>query len=188
MRSWCKAGTAAGLVLGVLALCAVPAGATIYERGTYSEDFEETFVDCGITIHEVGHVDGRYRLREGKGKTAGAFFGHDRFTLETTLTNTANDEFVTLRAHAIFNEIKATRISGTIFEFEAVEAGVPFSMYDSDGTLVARDRGSIHHHAIFDVEDDDVPGAIHIEELDPEVHGPHPGFDDFCGLLLDQIG
>ena len=91
-------------------------------------------------------------------------------------------------SNAVFNEIRAKRLSGNIFEFDAVEAGQPFRLFDSVGNLVAVDRGSIHHHAVFDTEGDDIVGAVLIEELEPEVHGPHPGFDDFCGLITPLIG
>jgi hypothetical protein len=53
---------------------------------------------------------------------------------------------------------------------------------------VARDRGSGRFHILFDTEGDDVPGGIFIEEFPPAVHGPHPGFDDFCGLITPLIG
>ena len=74
-----------------------------------------------------------------------------------------------------------------MFEFWAVEAG-QFRMYDSAGRLVARDRGSVQFHILFDTEGDDVPGGVSVEEFPPEVHGPHPGFDDFCGLITPLIG
>ena len=41
---------------------------------------------------------------------------------------------------------------------------------------------------MFDTGGDDVLGATLVEELEPEVHGPHPGFDDFCGLVGGLIG
>ena len=41
---------------------------------------------------------------------------------------------------------------------------------------------------MFDTEGDDVPGGIFVEELGADVHGPHPGFDDFCGLITPLIG
>ena len=53
---------------------------------------------------------------------------------------------------------------------------------------MARDRGNVHFRILFDTEGDDVPGGILVEELEPEVHGPHPGFDDFCGLITPLIG
>ena len=53
---------------------------------------------------------------------------------------------------------------------------------------MARDRGSVHHHILFDTEGDDLPGGIFVEDLGADVHGPHPGFDDFCGLITPLIG
>ena len=94
---------------------------------------------------------------------------------------------MTITANASFNEIRAKRVEGTVFEFWAVEAG-QFRLYDSDGRLVARDRGSVQYHILFDTEGDDVPGGKLIEEFPPKVHGPHPGFDDFCGLITPLIG
>ena len=95
---------------------------------------------------------------------------------------------MTIVGNAVFNETKAIPLGGNRFEFTAVEAGRPFTLYDSAGRVVARDRGSIHHHAVFDTGGDDVIGATLVEELEPEVHGPHPGFDDFCGLVGGLIG
>jgi hypothetical protein len=46
----------------------------------------------------------------------------------------------------------------------------------------------VHHHILFDTEGDDVPGGIFVEDLCEDVHGPHPGFDDFCGLITPLIG
>jgi hypothetical protein len=87
----------------------------------------------------------------------------------------------------VFNELRATRVEGSIFEFEAVEAG-QFRLYDSGGRLVARARGDVRFRILFDTEGDDIPGGIFIEELSAEAHGPHPGFDDFCGLITPLIG
>ena len=77
----------------------------------------------------------------------------------TAPTNVDTGAFVTITGNAIFNEIKATHLTGNVFEFDAVEAGQPFELYDSNGNLVARDRGSIHHHAVFDTGGDNVPGG-----------------------------
>ena len=30
--------------------------------------------------------------------------------------------------------------------------------------------------------------GIFVEDLSADVHGPHPGFDDFCGLIAPLIG
>jgi len=130
---------------------------------------------------------GTFHTRIGKGKTDTAFFAFDNYSFSETQTNPANGKFVTITANASFREIRAKRVEGTVFEFWAVEAG-QFRMYDSDGRLVARDRGSVQFHILFDTEGDDVPGGVQIEEFPPKVHGPHLGFDDFCGLITPLIG
>ena len=176
-------GAAAVTVLG-----GAPSKATVVDKIHYlSEPYSFSYDDCGFDVEVEGSSSGVAHLRAGKGKTATAFFGLDNYSFVETQTNPETGAFVTITANAVFNEIRARRVEGNIFEFEAVEAG-QFRMYDSDGQLVARDRGSVHFRILFDTEGDDVPGGIFIEELGADVHGPHPGFDDFCGLITPLIG
>ena len=176
---------AAGAAVAVLG---APAQATVVDRVHYdSEPYEFTHDDCGFDVEVEGTTSGVGHLRVGKRQTATAFYGLDNYSFVETQTNPETGAFLTIAGNALFNEIRAERVEGTIFEFEAVEAG-QFWMYDSDGRLVARDRGSVHFHVLFDTEGDDVPGGIFVEEFEPEVHGPHPGFDDFCGLITPLIG
>ena len=172
----------------VTAMGAGTAGATVVDRGHYtSEPYSFSYDDCGFDVDVEGTSSGHFRIRAGKGKTDTAFFALDNYSFTETQTNPETGEFVTITANAVFNEIRAKRVEGSIFEFWATEAG-QFRLYDSDGRLVARDRGSVRFHILFDTEGDDVPGGILIEEFPPEVHGPHPGFDDFCGLITPLIG
>jgi hypothetical protein len=165
------------------------AWATVVERGFYSDDYTFSYDDCGFAVAGEGTATGHFRIRAGKGETETAFFVNDNYSYEETHTNVATGAFLTIKGNAVFNEIKATHVEGNIFEFEAVEAGQPFAIYDSDGNLVLRDRGSIHHHALFDTGGDDVPGGTFIMDLEPEVHGPHPGFNtDFCAIITPLIG
>ena len=70
-----------------------------------------------------------------------------------------------------------------------VEAGQPFRLYDSQGNLVLRDRGAIRFTVVFNTLGDATPGGIVIEELEPSVRGPHPGFDDatLCPVLVPLL-
>jgi len=165
-----------------------PANATVVDAGHYfAEPYSFSHDECGFDVEVEGTSSGVFRVRAGKGKTATAFYGHDKYSFVETQTNPETGEYVTITANAVFNEIKAGRVEGNIFEFAAVEAG-QFTMYDSDGQFVARDRGSVQYHILFDTEGDDVPGGIFVEDLGADVHGPHPGFDDFCGLITPLIG
>ena len=161
---------------------------TVVDRGFYSFDYEDGYDDCGFEVSIEGAASGHFRVRMGKGKKDQAFFASDNYSYEETHTNVDTGAFLTIKGNAVFNEIKASRVDGNIFEFEAVEAGQPFVLYDSDGNLVVRDRGSIHFHALFDTLGDSTPGAIFLEDLGADVHGPHPGFEDFCAIVTPLIG
>ena len=183
-----KLAAVAAAAAAVTAFGGPSANATVVDRGHYfSEPYSFSHDDCGFDVDVEGTSSGVFRVRAGKGKTATAFYGHDNYSFVETQTNPETGAFVTITANAVFNEIKARRVKGSIFEFEAVEAG-QFRMYDSDGRLVARDRGSLRHHILFDTEGDDVPGGIFVDDLGVDVNGPHPGFDDFCGLITPLIG
>ena len=165
------------------------AWATVVEKGFYSFEFTDGYDDCGFEVAVEGSASGHFRVRAGKGKAETFFFASDNYSYSETHTNVETGEFFTLSGNAIFNEIRANRVSGSVFEVTAVEAGQPFVIRDSDGNVVLRDRGSIHHHALFETEGDDVPGGILITELEADVHGPHPGFvTDFCEIITPLIG
>jgi hypothetical protein len=185
LRIWSLVALAAG----ALAFGTSLAGATVVDKGFYSLDFTDSYDDCGFEVAVEGSASGHFRVRAGKGNAETFFFASDNYSYEETHTNVETGEFFTLSGNAIFNEMTATRVSGSIFEVTAVEAGQPFVVRDSDGNVVLRDRGSIHHHALFDTQGDDVPGGIFIEELEADVHGPHPGFvTDFCEIITPLIG
>ncbi|HEU0334972.1 MAG TPA: hypothetical protein VFR43_00365 [Gaiellaceae bacterium] len=173
----------------VLVLGVSPAVATVVDSGHYTDAYSFSYDDCGFAVDVSGTASGHFRIREGKGKLATAFFVNDNFSYTETHTNPATGAFFTVTGNGVFNEVKATPVVGTIFEFEAVEAGQPFVLYDSDGNLVLRDRGSLHHHSLFDTEGDEVPGGVEIEYLGADVHGPHFAFEnDICPIITDLIG
>ena len=123
-------------------------------------------------------------LRVGKGDLATAFFLHDNYSYLETWTRRDTGEWITLGANGVFNETKATPVEGTIFEFTSVNAGQPFTVWDSDGNVVVRDRGVVREVLQFDTLGDDVPGGEFITGVSFTLHGPHPGFElDLCALL-----
>lgn len=166
-----------------------PVGATVVERGHYADTFAFSYDDCGPSVDVEGEFSGVFRIRQGKNQNETAFFLMDNFSYQEVHTNVDTGEWFLVRGDGVFNETKATRIEGNIFEFVSVEAGQPFVVEDSDGNVIIRDRGAIRRRILFDTEGDDVPGGIDIEFLSAEVHGPHPGFfTDFCDIVNDLIG
>lgn len=178
------------LAAAVMTLAVVPvAQGTIFERFRFVDDpysFETEI--CGIDVLIEGTASGQGRIRTGKGRTATAFFENVNFSYSETWT-AENGQFVTVTGNAIFHEIKAVPLGGNRFRFTAIEAGQPFRLYDAEGNLLLRDRGVIRRSAIFDTLGDAVPGGVLIEEFEPVVRGPHPGFEDetLCPVLVPQL-
>lgn len=189
-----RALSVVGVLVAVLAVGVSPAQATIFERWNdvdvpYASgvpDFPDPTI-CGITVHIEGTFSSKGHLRTGKGRFDEAFFGYDNYS--STETWTANGRSVTVTANGSFREVKAVPLGGNLFEFISVEAGQPFRLFDADGNLVLRDRGAIRFDAVFDVLGDGVPSATLVEEFEPRVSGPHPGFDDetLCPVLVPLL-
>ena len=178
------------LPLALAALAAAPAAeATTFERirlDAVPYAFEE--VQCGIEVQVEGTVSGLINLRAGKGDKATAFFEHDVIAYHETWT-AANGRFVTVTGKSSFNDVKAVPLGDNLFRFTLVEAGQPFRLFDSHGTLVIRDRGAVRFTITFDTLGDGTPGGIVVEELEPSVRGPHPGFDDatLCPVIVPLL-
>ena len=181
-------GAIVGLVVAALLALAAPASGTVVDSGHYSGTDTFSFDDCGFTIDGETTFSGHFRLRADNGGQA--FYVKDTFSFREVLTNRDTGEWFVIRGHGVFNEVKATLVSGTVYEFRAVEAGQPFVIEDSSGNVVVRDRGVIRRTALFDTLGDGQPGGILLEE-DASVHGPHPGFDPdfpFCELAAELTG
>lgn len=89
-------------------------------------------------------------------------------------------------------DVRATNVGGSVFEFVTHEVGQVFVVRDMDGNLVLRDRGRIAWTYLFDTLGDTEPGGVELDELDVRVSGPHPGYDisdeDYCAAVQDLIG
>lgn len=167
----------------------IPAGATIFEKGRFTEEISFSYDDCGFPVDVEGTATGQFRIRQGTGKTASFFFFRSTFSFREVHTNTDTGEWFVVRGHAVINEVKARRVEGSIFKVVTIQAGQPFVVENSAGEVVLRDRGVIRFRILFDTRGDDVPGGVEVEFLGADVRGPHPGFDaDFCEIASDLIG
>ena len=182
---WLVAGLA---VMAVLAFGG-PAAATVVGQQHYSGTDSFSFDDCGFTLVVEAEFQGHVLFRVDR--AGQAFLVKDTFSFRDVFTNPETGKWFVIRGNALFHEIKATHVSGTIYEFVAVEAGQPFILEDSAGNVLVRDRGVIRHTALFDTLGDGQPGGEFLEETDTVVHGPHPGFADdfpFCEIAADLTG
>ena len=164
------------------------AQATLRERMQLEDEWHFT-EDCGFPVEVSGSGTGVFILREGKNRIDGTFPVMNQFRYSETWTNEATGEWFVIRGHVLFNEVKATHVEGTIFEFSWVEAGQPFVIEDSDGNVVERNNGSLRGSFLFDTGGDDEPGGIYLEDLDFRIAGPHPSLDKHpCDYAVELIG
>lgn len=179
---------AVGSIIALLLVSAVPAGATVIERERWDVAFADGYDFCGFPVDVEGEASGQLRIREGKGDNDSAFFLRENYRYTETHTNADTGAFLTIEGHGVFNEVSATRITGDVFEFTAIDAGQPFVVTDSAGDVVLRQRGVVRATVLFDTGGDDVPGG-NLLGLEFDVRGPHPGFGaDFCDIITPLIG
>jgi hypothetical protein len=186
---WSRRTRRAGRVAGPLAAIAAalllitPVAATTDFRERYSFDYDFTYTCGAVEISVVGHAEGVFQVRVGKGKFDTAFFAHDNYSFTETHTNPDGD-FLVISGNGLFQETRAVPLGGTLFAFSAVNAGRPFIVSDEDGNVLVRDRGVIRETIVFDTQGDDEVGGIFIESLSFEVAGPHDGLGfDTCEIL-----
>lgn len=189
-KVWIRALVATAVVMA----CGVGAAqATVVDHGHFSG--EETDVPdniCGIDVVRDSVFSGSFRDRAPRSGDGQAFL--ERFNLKSvdTFTNPANGKSFSIQDNFLSNELHASHVEGNVYEFETIEAGQPFTIKDSAGRTVLKDRGNIRRIVTFDTLGDGQPGGIFLDEAVVRVSGPHPGFDmtdeEFCGVVESLIG
>jgi hypothetical protein len=180
-----------GLVAAALLAVSVAASAqaTVREMVRFEEEWAFTTDDCGFPVEVSGSATVLIVLREDKNNDKGAFPVMNRFAYTETWTNPETGQWFVIRGHVLFNEVKATHLEGSIFEFRFVEAGQPFVVEDSEGKVVERNTGLVSGSFLFDTLGDDQPGGEYLADLDLRVAGPHPGLDKHpCDYAVELIG
>jgi len=166
------------VVAAALLAASLAASAQATLRDKYVDEATWAFTeDCGFPVEVTGTATAMYIVREGKNGDDGAFPVLNRLTYGERWTNPATGEWFVVRGHLLFNEVEATHVAGTIFEFRFVEAGQALVVEDSSGALVERNTGALHVRYLFDTHGDDEPGGDWVADVDLRVAGPHPGLE-----------
>ena len=176
---------AAGLPTVVLAAAA---SASVVDQGRFVDEPYAFSYDCGFPVEVSGVASGNFRLRQGKGDDAGAFFSLDRMSFREIHTNPLTGAWFSISGHFASNEITARRVDGSLFEFRTIKAGQPAVIEDAAGNLVARDRGVMRVTILFDTGGDDEPGGTFVALLDLDLNGPHASFGNLCAIATKLIG
>lgn len=170
------------------AVAAAPAPATVVEKGRFVDEPYGFAYDCGFPVEVTGVASGNFRLREGSGDDATAFFSLDRISFREIHTNPETGEWFSLSGRFASNEVGASRVEGSLFEFRIIKAGQVAVIQDSDGNLVSRDRGVVRRTILFDTGGDQETGGEFVDLVDLDLAGPHPTFDKLCDVATDLIG
>ena len=177
------------MAFAAVLLGAATASATVIEQQHYSGTDSFSFDDCGFTLEGQSEFHSQYLLRVDQ--TGQAFLEHNKFWFREVITNPETGKWFVVSGNGLFHQIEATQVSGTIYEYVAIEAGQPFTIEDSAGKVIVRDRGVIRSTILFDTLGDSTPGGIFLGETDTMLHGPHPGFADdfsFCEIAAQLTG
>ena len=178
---------------GLLTALAPPAGATIIAGGKFSGS-ETGVADslCDIPLVRDSAFSGSFRTRVDNPSGGQAFFAHVLFDFRDVFTNPANGKSLSFEGHSLYNELTAAQVAGNVYEFRAIEAGVPFVVRDGGGNVVMRDNGAIRHRLLFDTLGDGTPGGITLDDQIVGVGGPHPGLNqtdaEFCAMVTALVG
>jgi hypothetical protein len=184
-----RATSLAAASLLVLAVAA-PVIAKPIDSGTFSGTDSGT--ECGIYARE-STFSGWFILKDATPATDGQFFYFEnRVEYADVITNSETGAFFTVTGSSLFKESHARLIESNVFTYNTIEAGQPFVVTDTSGTVVLRDVGLIEVSYVFDSLGDGAPGGSQLEEPQlVRVAGPHPGFEDtfdFCALADKLIG
>lgn len=157
----------------------------VHEHYSDSDSFDTEL--CGLDVHIETTFSGVFTIHPAPGSDQ-AFFAHDNYEFRDVVTLNDEDpttnEFFVQEGNGNFREQHATLIEGNIYEFEAIDAGV-FTVFDSEGNVLIRDRGMVQLAAVFDTLGDGEPGGVFISESEPVLHGPHS--DAYCDVVITEL-
>lgn len=157
-----------------------PANATTLEQFHVTQPYEYVEWICGYPVDVVGVVTDTVVVRADK-RLAGNVFVTDAYRFTETWT-VADGRSATLSGNALSKDLKAKPVGGSVYEFTYANLGQLFTITDSSGNVVARDRGFLSYTYTIDF----ATGAVTF--LGTKIAGPHPSWPDFCRTLAPLLG
>src|SRR5215216_362236 len=100
-----------------IAVALTGVAAAVVEQGRFMDEPFGFSYDCGFPVEVTGVASGNFRLREGTGDDATAFFSLDRISFREIHTNPQTGDWFSVSGHFANNEIGARRLEGSLFEF-----------------------------------------------------------------------
>lgn len=169
----------------------------------YSVDYEYDAECTGADVTVSGHARGVDSLRNVPGSGGQAFLLKDRYRFEETWTDNRTGATLDVEGRGIFEELSAELVpnaavpadvvppeglTGPVYLFTYANRG-RLVVEDSEGRVLAVDRGLAVFRGLFDTLGDSKPGATLLRDEIVRVEGPHPillGEVDLCELITSQ--
>ncbi|HET7828326.1 MAG TPA: hypothetical protein VFL03_02105 [Candidatus Limnocylindrales bacterium] len=143
-----------------------------------------TYDDCGFRVEGEGWGNGMFTLKKGRNGDPTPYF-FDNYESHFITRNPANGKWFREDGQGMYKDLRIVNVEGTIYTFQAIESGRPYTLTDQDGNRVYFDRGLLVRQFMVDTKGDDdldndefIDGSFSILAD----RGDHPGFyiEDWC--------
>jgi hypothetical protein len=182
---------AAGLTLSVA--FAPPVAARPLEHAHYSwaDSWDDTDWECGVDVHVEAWGDGLFMLKEGR-EGDPTPYRFENFEYHFVVTNPETGLGFREDGSGVYKDLRITHVEGTVYTFEALQAGRAYTLSDLDGNRVLMDRGRLLTTFSVDTKgDSDLSNDTFIEGSFALLadNGRHPGWyvEDLCPWYVDLL-
>jgi len=160
---------------------AAPAAATVTDRFRFTAPYDFVNWDCGYPMQVIGVESHVVVVRSDK-KLDGHVFVTDNYEFKETRT-AADGRWFGVTGNGLAKDLKAKSVGGSVYEFSFINTGQPFTITDSSGAIVSRDRGYFSFNYSVDFAD----GTFTF--LGIRLSGPHPSFNiETCKAVAPLVG
>jgi dienelactone hydrolase len=170
--------------LALLSLAAGSASATITDRSgrvTQPYSFVSWDWNCGYPMQVTGTTTDQVQVRVDR-KDPRIVFVTDNYQFRETRT-VADGRSFQVEGNGLAKDVRAKSLGGSLYEFTFHNAGQPFTISDSSGNLISRDRGIFEFKYTINLDD----GTFNFVGL--RVSGPHPSAGvDYCSIVAPLVG
>jgi hypothetical protein len=179
--------TAAAIALAAPALSTAAATASPPHFETIVEPLSDQFEDfCadGLTVNRTGTFQSRLKIRTNK---AGLDYFLEHITVDEKLTGAASGHFVTVHTAFIAKDLKVVDNGDGTLTITQLLTG-PSTLYGENGNALARDPGQVRFRLVIDTNGTPGDPEDDIELSNDLIKGSTGRSDDYCPVIVDQIG
>ena len=180
--------TAAALVLAAPVLAIAPASASPPHFETITEPLSNHFEDfCGVegfSVDQTGLFQSRLKIRTSN---SGLDYFMEHITIDEKLTGEASGDFVTIHTAFIAKDLKIVDNGDGTLTITQLLTG-PSTLYGENGKALARDPGQVRFRLVIDTNGTPGDPEDDIELSFELIKGSTGRSDDYCPVIIDQIG